>query len=72
MNKIYVIKNKNGIISFFNNLEIAMNELKKIYKMTFDFKFYNYEINVFTLVENEYKFSNVTYTYKFDQFSIRN
>lgn len=43
---IFVIKNDTGIVAFFTDLEKAQNELKNIYKTTFDFEYYNYEINI--------------------------
>lgn len=67
--KIFVIKNDNeGIISFYNNLEKAKNELKNIYNKTIDFKHYNYKINVYKLVDNEYIITNLSYIYNFDEF----
>jgi hypothetical protein len=69
-NKIFVIKNDTGIISFYDDLEKAKNDLKKIYEMTADFKFYEYKINVYDLVDNKYELTNVSYTYRFDVFSI--
>lgn len=42
---LFIIKNETGIISLFDNLEKAKNELKNIYKKTIDFKHYGYEIN---------------------------
>jgi hypothetical protein len=69
-NQIFVIKNDRGIVAFYSDLEKAKNELKNIYKITADFKDYDYEINVYDLVENEYKITNVRYTYCFDKFSM--
>lgn len=69
-NKIFVIKNDTGIVAFYADLEKAKNELKNIYKITIDFKYYDYEINVYDLVDNEYKITNVSYTYCFDNFLI--
>jgi hypothetical protein len=66
---IFVIKNENGIISFFNNLEKAKTELKNIYKKTVDFKHYDYQINEFVLINNEFVFTNTTYKYFFDKFT---
>ncbi len=69
---IFVIKNEDdGIIKFYNDLEKAKNELKNIFKKTCDFKHYCYEINVYNLVDNEYIITNVSYTYKFDNFSTK-
>jgi hypothetical protein len=71
-NEIFVIKNEdNGIIAFYNDLEKAKNKLKKIYNITIDFKYDNYEINVYALVEGEYIITEVIYTYSFDKFSIK-
>jgi hypothetical protein len=67
-NKIFVIKNDRGIVAFYADLEKAKNELKNIYKATIDFKYFDYEINVYDLVDNEYKITNVSYTYRFDNF----
>ena len=72
-NKIFVIKNeKDGIIAFYSTLEKAQNELKKIYKTIFNFKHDYYEINVYDLVDNEYILTNISYTYYFDTFLIKN
>jgi len=70
-NKIFVIKNDNGIIAFYNDLEKAKNELKKIYNKTTDFKHYCYEINVYKLIDNEYIMTTLKYTYEFDKFSTK-
>ena len=59
-NKIYVIKNDDGIVAFYADLEKAKNELKKICNITVDFKFYGYEIIVYDLLDDEYKLTNVT------------
>lgn len=67
-NKIYVIKNDDGIVAFYADLEKAKNELKKIYNITVDFKFYGYEIIVYDLLDDEYKLTNVRFTYHFDNF----
>ena len=70
LNKIFVIKNDKGIVGFYSDLEKAKNELKNIYKITIDFKYYDYEINVYDLLDNEFKITNVSYTYHFDNFFI--
>ena len=70
LNNIFVIKNNTGIVAFYSDLENAKNELINIYKRTIDYKYYDYEINVYDLVNNEYKITNVNYTYRFDNFSI--
>ena len=64
---LFIIKNETGIISLFDNLEKAKNELKNIYKKTIDFKHYGYEINGYILINDEYVFHS-TYTYYFDKF----
>jgi hypothetical protein len=69
-NKIFVIHNDTGIVAFYADLEKAKNELKHIYEKTTDFKYYGYEINVYDLVDNEYKLTNISYTYRFDNFSM--
>ena len=50
-NKIFVITNFQGIVSFYADLEKAKNELKNIHDTTHDFKHYSYEINVYILIE---------------------
>jgi len=67
-NKIYVIKNLTKVLGLYNDLEKAKNKLKKIYKITVGLKYYEYKINVYDLVDNEYKFSNISYTYSFTNF----
>jgi hypothetical protein len=68
---IFVIKNEcDGIIKFYIDLEKAKNELKQIYEKTCDFKHYCYEINVYKLVDNEYIITNISYTYRFDMFTL--
>jgi hypothetical protein len=69
-NNIFVIKNDTGIVAFYADLEKAKNELKNIYKITSDFKNYDYEIIVYDLIDNEYKITNISYTYSFDNFLI--
>jgi hypothetical protein len=68
-NEIFVIKNDDGIVAFYNHLEKAKNELKKIYDKSLDYKHYYYEINVYTLIDNEYIITDVSYTYSFDIFT---
>jgi hypothetical protein len=65
--------NYNTINTFkgiYNDLEIAKNELKKIYNNTPDYKFFCYKIKIFHLIDNEYKFTNKFYTYSFDKFTM--
>jgi hypothetical protein len=68
-NEIYAITNDEGIVSLYDNLERAKYELKKIYNATADFRYNNYNITVYCLVEDEYVKGNTTYTYTFDAFS---
>jgi hypothetical protein len=69
-NKIFIIKNLTDDIGFYTDLEKAKNELKKIYNKNLGLKYYEYKINVYHLVDNEYKLTNVSYTYSFGNFSI--
>ena len=50
-NKLYIIKNDAGIVSFYNNLEKAKAELKII---TVDYKLHSYEINKYELIDDVY------------------
>ena len=70
-NAIYVIKNDYGIISFYADLEKAKNELKNIYNKTPDYKYDNYHIVVYNLIDNEYINSQIFYTYTFNHFSTK-
>ena len=63
-----IILKQTDYIAFYTDLEKAKNELKQIYKKTIDFKYYDYEINVYEIIMNEYKITNVRYTYSFDNF----
>ena len=68
--KLFVIKNENdGVIAFYAELEKAKSALKSIYDTTINFKYCDYEINVYDLVDDEYMIANVRYTYRFDRFS---
>ena len=68
--QLFVIKNENdGAVAFYTELEKAKGALKSIYNETADFKIYNYEINVYDLIDDEYVITNVSYTYRFDIFS---
>ena len=66
-NHLFVIKNFQGIVVFYTDLEKAKNELKTIYNETVNFKYYSYEINVYELIENEYKITNESYIYDFEE-----
>lgn len=52
----------------YTDLESAKSNLKNIYKNIPDYKYYNYKIQVYNLIENEYILTNKIYTYKFDKF----
>ena len=67
--QLFLIKNENdGAVAFYTELEKAKRALKSIYNETVNFKIYNYEINVYDLIDDEYVITNVTYTYRFDIF----
>ena len=70
MSQLFVIGNENRISKIYDNLEKAKQQLKNIYDNTPDYKHYGYKIMVYNFHENEYIISNITYTYKFDTFSI--
>ncbi len=53
----------------FSDLESAQNELREIYMKTPDFKYYGFEIRVYTLKNNKYIKTNEKYTYYFDKFT---
>lgn len=57
---------------FYDDLETAKNELKKIHKKTTDYQFFGYKITVFQLIGKEYVMTNRTYVYKLDEFIERN
>ena len=72
--KLFVIKNeKDGVIAFYAELEKAKSALKSIYDEAIDFKYYDYEIGVYELIDGEYVKSNVgyTYEYRFDVFATK-
>lgn len=53
----------------YTDLEIAKKELKNIYNKTTDYKYFGYKIMIYTLDENQYKFTNKILTYSFDEFN---
>lgn len=55
-------------IGIYNDLETAKKNLKEIYNNTKDYKFFCYKIKIYKLKKNKYKFTNIFYTYKFDEF----
>jgi hypothetical protein len=69
-NKLFVIKNLTDVIGFYTDLEKAKNVLKEIYNKNLGLKYYEYKINVYHLLDNEYKISNISYIYSFNNFSI--
>lgn len=70
-NQLFVIKYNDGIHGLYIDIEKAKNELKNIYNRTPDYTCYDYQINVYNLVDNEYIITNITYTYHFDTFSTK-
>ena len=68
-NTIFIIKNDYETIAIYDNLEKAKNELKNIYNRTTDYKYEDFHICVYNLMDNEYINSNIIYTYYFDTFS---
>jgi hypothetical protein len=52
----------------FKDLELAKEMLKNLYKTTVDFKYYNYEIKVYRFNNKKYDLTNISYTYRFDEF----
>lgn len=61
--KLFIIKNDEGICGFYSDLEKAKKELKNIYNNKPDFKYYGYKINIYELVDNEYISTDYIYTY---------
>lgn len=68
--ELYVIKNDDGICSFYSELENAKEELKKIFNKIPDFKYYGYYINVYHMADGKYIYSKTSYSYSFDKFTI--
>jgi len=67
-NKLYVINSNEGIHGLYTDFEKAKTELKNIYTRTPDYKIYDYQINEYTLYDNEYKNTKISYTYTYDTF----
>ncbi len=61
--QLYIIKNNNGIIGYYTDIDRAKRVLKRMYDEIVDYRNYGYEINVYNLVDNEYINSNKKYTY---------
>jgi len=77
LDELYELNENNKNNSFicygiYIDLEKAKKELKKIYNNTPDYKYYCYKIMVYNSIDNEYKFSNKIYTYKFNEFTEHN
>ena len=63
--QLFVVKNEtDGAIAFYAELEKAKCALKSIYDTTIDFKYCDYEIQVYQLVDGEYVLTSVSYTYE--------
>ena len=69
-NNLFIINNEINLDNYgiYIDLEIAKNELIKIYENTINYNYYNYKIMVYVLDKNEYIFTNQKYTYIFDKF----
>jgi len=71
MNNLFVIKNINGIIALYIDLDKAKNELKNIYNNTIDYKHYCYEIDIYNLINDEYVNTNASFIYVYDVFQLK-
>lgn len=69
-NQLFIIKHCDGIDRIYTDLLQAKIELKNIYSKIPDYKHYDYQINVYNLIDYEYVISNTIYTYSFDKFTI--
>jgi hypothetical protein len=70
-NQLFAIKCNDVIYRLYTDLEKAKNELKNIYNRTPDYKYDNYHIAVYNLIDNEYINSQIIYTYTFNHFSTK-
>ena len=61
--------NENVCCCIYTDLETAKQELKNIYNKTVDYKYFGYKIMIYTLDDNQYKFTNRILTYRFDEFT---
>ena len=66
--ELFIINNIDGNYGYYTTLEKSKEELKKIYNSTPNYNLYNYKINVFLLIDNEYIITNTSYTYIFNIF----
>lgn len=71
MNNMFVIKNINGIIALYIDLDKAKNELKNIYNNTIDYKYYCYEIVIYNLINDEFVNTNASFIYVYDVFQLK-
>jgi hypothetical protein len=80
LNNLFVIQSDNGIYGIYTNLDIAKITLQEICDKqtedkisqdnTSEDKKDSYQINVYYLVDNEYKLTMTHYTYKSNSFWI--
>ena len=66
--ELFIINNIDGNYGYYTTLEKSKEELKKIYNSTPNYNLYNYKINVYLLIDNEYIITNTSYTYIFNIF----
>jgi hypothetical protein len=62
-NQLFVIQHEYGVYGLYTTLDKAKTTLKSIYNRLPDFKHYGYQINVYDLCDDEYKVTNISYTY---------
>ncbi len=67
-NELFIINNINGICGIYNNLNKAKDELKKFYDLIPNYRLYDYKINIYELIDNEYIITDTSYTYIFNVF----
>jgi hypothetical protein len=67
-NILFIINSYDNVHGFFTDLEKAKDKLKNIYNEISDFKYNDYKISVYNLIDSEYVISNIYYTYIFDKF----
>ena len=68
-NQLFIIKSNEGVHSFYTNLNKAKSKLVDIYNEIYDYKQYGYKIEVYNLIQDEFIFSNITFTYCFNLFT---
>jgi len=67
--QLFIIKSNEGVHSFYTNINKAKSKLVAIYNETCDYKNYGYKIEVYNLIQDEFIFSNITFTYCCDLFT---